>query len=291
MSHGTNPEIPQAPNANIQPEHQQEQLKENLLALMKSGEELPDEYIHNATPKTLQDALEQGLVECIEKGEWLSKKYTELTSRETWSSIKANHQAEIQRGFALRIQKGGDFPRALSDLATKETWEYIKNNHQEAVQQGIAAYAARREGVLDIHLKLLNDDAVQKNILKDLAAGTCHSDRFIKLLSEKGADDIREKHQPEVVSGIALGLKSGVAVPSKYLELVTGDNLQAALTQWIPAEIGQGRGIPKKYLDSASKGVLDTIKANNQREIGGRIGDCVRDGKNLPTYLKNLATD
>lgn len=293
--HNVNPEEkPEMPLV-AKEEVQQEKLEEEIVACMRRGEELPDTYIQQTTREALQHALKRGLVECIEKGQWLSKKYTELTDAETWDSIKANHQEEIKLGFALRVKEGGDFPRNLLDLATEETWDYIKKNHQEEIRQGMIAYAARRQGILAIHLKLLNEDTRQsiakEHILKGLATGTCHTDKLFQLLSEKGASEIRDNNQSEIVRGILLCIRNGSNVPSKYLDFLTGDNLQNVLVHWLPAEIAKGNDLPKKLAGLVSKDVLATMREKHQEEIGNGIAICVRQGKNIPAYLKNLATN
>ncbi|MDP4007442.1 MAG: hypothetical protein Q8P55_02525, partial [bacterium] len=291
MNESQKPGISHTPKEGVQ----QEKLKEEIVGHIRKGEELLDTYIQQATRETLQHALKQGLVECIEKGQWLSKKYTELTDAETWNSIKANNQEEIKRGFVVRIKEGGDFPRNLLDLATEETLDYIKSNHQEEVRQGIIAYVARRSGILALYLKLANEDtlqsAVKQSILNGLVSGECLTERFLDLLSENSRNEIKESHEQEVIEGIASSVKKGVKVPEKYLELTTGDHLQTALAHWLPAKIGRGESIPKKYLEIASEEVLASIRANHQKEIERGIGHCVWSGKNIPKYLKDLATE
>lgn len=286
-----NPDNPQTSEADIQ----QGKLKDDIVACMRVGQELPDEYIQKATPKTLQEALKQGLVECIEKGQWLSKKYTEHADKETWSSIKVNHQAEIKLGFALRIKRGEDFPSELLDLATKDTWNYIKSNHQENIRQGIITYAARRQGILQLYLKLASEDtlqsAVKESVLKGLANGVPTTDRFLNLLSEKNVAEMRGNNQKDIKDCITLSAEKGRVVSEKYLELLTGDNLQQALAGWLPARIAQGQGIPKKFQDSVSEEVLTKIRESHQKEIEQGIGRCMWKGKDIPQYLKDLATD
>ena len=274
---------------------EQEDLQRAIIECIRNDEELPDEYIQNSLPTTLQTALKQGLVEHLQSGGWLLKKYSQFLKAETWTDIKENHQAEILQGFVLRIENGEDFITDLSRLATDETLKNIRENHQEEIQKGIILYAARREAFLEFYLKLAHEDTLQtalkQCLLNSFATGVSLPASCFTLTSEKTLADIKENYQPEIKSWILSRMAKKVNLPEKYVGLATGPNEQLALGYWLTNEINDGKSIPTKYLSAASEETLKNIRELNQKEIENGIKRYVKKNKNIPKYLKDLATN